>query len=179
MTVQLTPERMNKVKLACDKLLKEDQCTIQNLEKVIGLIISSFQGVEYGPLHHRSLEYDKTQALVASRVNFSPLCTLSEKSKLDLQWWLCNVASSYNHISHGNPDIVLQADASCQGWGGVRHEQRTGGRWAKEEASHHIKYLELLAIKSLGATCSNCHIQVQCDNTTPIGYVNNMGGSKS
>ena len=46
-----------------------------------------------------------------------------------------------------------------------------------------MNYLELLAIllaiKSLCATCSNCHIQVQCDNKTAVCYVNNMGGSKS
>ena len=62
-------------------------------------------------------------------------------------------------------------------------EHQTGGRWAKEEASHHINYLELLAIllanKPFCATCSNCHIQVQCHNTTAVCYVNNMGGSQS
>ena len=71
-------------------------------------------------------------ALVASRGNFSALCTLSEQSKLDVQWWL-----------YSNPDIVLQTDASSQGWRGVRDEQLTGGRWANEGASHHINYLEL------------------------------------
>ena len=87
-----------------------------------------------------------SRALVASRGNFSAICTLSEQSKLDLQWWVCNASSSFKLISYGKPNITLQTNASSQGWGGVRDEQRTGGRWTYEEASHHINYLELFAI---------------------------------
>ena len=61
-------------------------------------------------------------------------------------------------------------------------EQRTGGRWNQQEASHHISYLELLAvlltIKALCGKCENLHIRVQCDNTTAVCYISNMGDSK-
>ena len=46
-----------------------------------------------------------------------------------------------------------------------------------------MNYLELLAvfltIKALCGDCANLHIRVQCDNTTAVCYINNMGGSKS
>ena len=62
-------------------------------------------------------------------------------------------------------------------------DQRARGRWTPTEALNHINYLELLAIfLSLKALCGahkNKHIQVQCDNTTAVSYINNMGGSKS
>ena len=62
-------------------------------------------------------------------------------------------------------------------------DQRAGGRSTPTEALNHINYLELLAILlSLKALCGahkNKHIQVQCDNTTAVSYINNMGGSKS
>ena len=62
-------------------------------------------------------------------------------------------------------------------------DQRTGGRWTPEEALHHINYLELLAIylsiKALCGTYTKTHIQVQCDNTTAVCYINNMGGCRS
>lgn len=100
-----------------------------------------------------------------------------------LQWWIANLLFSCKAISHGEADIVIQTDASSQGWGGVHGDQRAGGRWTPTEALNHINYLELLAIfLSLKALCGlhkNKHIQVQCDNTTaattePVQFRNNQ-----
>lgn len=178
MTVQLSTERKGKLKNACQQLVEKDTCTIQNLAEVIGLIVSSLPGVEYGPLHYRNLERNKTDALRENKGNFRASMTLSPEARLQLHWWLSNVDSSFRYISHGKPVCHIQTDASSHGWGGVRGNQRT-----PEEAAHHINYLELLAIlltlKALCWDCANSHIQVQCDNTTAVCYINNMGGSKS
>ena len=183
MTVQLTANRKEKLKNSCLKLVSKDQCTIQNLAEVIGLIVSSLPGVEYGPLHYRTLERDKTYALREHKGNFGASMTLSQSSKAELNWWIVNVDTSSQLISHGEPELLIQTDASSHGWGGVRGDQKTGGRWTQEEASHHINYLELLAVlltlKALCGECTNLHIRVQCDNTTAVCYINNMGGSKS
>jgi len=108
---------------------------------------------------------------------------LSPNSRAELNWWIFNVDTSHKLISHGKPKLHIQTDASAHGWGGMRGEQRTGGRWNQQEASHHINYLELLAVlltrKALCGKCANLHIRVQCDNTTAVCYRNNMGGSKS
>ena len=115
--------------------------------------------------------------------NFSSEIFLSVNSREELQWWIANQLFSCKAISHGEADIVIQTDASSQGWGGVHGDQRAGGRWTPTEALNHINYLELLAIfLSLKALCGahkNKHIQVQCDNTTAVSYINNIGGSKS
>lgn len=183
MTVQLTTERKEKLKNACLKLIEKDTCKIQNLAEVIGLIVSSLPGVEYGPLHYRSLERDKTNALRENKGNFGASMTLSLEAKSEIHWWLSNVDLSFKYISHGEPVCHIQTDASTHGWGGVRGNQKTGGRWAPEEAANHINYLELLAVfltlKALCGDCENSYIQVQCDNTTAVCYINNMGGSKS
>ena len=82
-----------------------------------------------------------------------------------------------------NRVFFIQTDASTHGWGGVRDGNRTGGRWKPEEVNSHINYLELLAIlltlKALCHDCKNKHIRIQCDNTTAVCYINNVGGSKS
>jgi len=152
------------------------------LAEVIGLIISSFSGVEYGPLHYRNLEWDKTRALKECKGNFSGTLSLSQGSKSDLRWWLCNLSSSFKLISHGEPDVTIQTDALTQGWGGARDAQKTGGRWNREEALNHIN-LELLAvllaIQSLCTDCKDKHIRFQCDNTTAVCYINSIGGAKS
>ena len=60
----------------------------------------------------------------------------------------------------------------------------TGGRWSAEELSlsHHISFLELLAIfhglKSF-LNFSDLHVTVFSDNTTATAYINHMGGTHS
>jgi hypothetical protein len=43
-------------------------------------------------------------------------------------------------------DCWIETDASLEGWGSKFNEQFAGGRWSKDESSHHINFLELLAI---------------------------------
>lgn len=74
MTVQLTESRKQKVKNACLNLVTKETCTVQNVAEVIGLIVSSFPGVEYGPLNYGSLERDKSNAL---RERIKPTLDLS------------------------------------------------------------------------------------------------------
>jgi len=104
-------------------------------------------------------------ALQENKGNFGSFMIFSASSRAELNWWIFNVDTSHKLISHGEPKLHIQTDASTHGWGGVRGEQRTGGRWNQQEASHHINYLELLAvlltIKALCGECGNLHIQVQ------------------
>lgn len=183
MTVQLTDSRKEKLKNACLNLVNKENCTVQQVAEVIGLLVSSLPGVELGPLHYRSLERDKSNALRENKGNFGSSMTLSPSSRAELNWWITNVDTSNKLISHSEPELLIQTDASTHGWGGVRGDQRTGGRWNQQEAPHHINYLELLAVlltlKALCGECANLHIRVQCDNTTAVCYINNMGGSKS
>ncbi|XP_068734410.1 uncharacterized protein [Montipora capricornis] len=183
MTVKLIHSSVEKAVKACEKLLNDSHPTILNLAEVIGLMVSSFPGVEYGPLYYRSLDMEKTEGLRQNKDNFSGKILLNDTAREDLKWWITNLPLSSKAISHGEADIIIQTDASSQGWGGVHGGKRAGGRWTPTEASNHINYLELLAIfLSLKALCSaytGSHIQVQCDNTTAVCYINNMGGSKS
>jgi len=81
MTVKLTPARVEKVMQACKQLIFKSQLTIQKLAEVIGLMVSSFPGVEYGQLYYRNLDCDKTEALRSNKENFSAVISLSETSK--------------------------------------------------------------------------------------------------
>ena len=63
MTLQLTDSQKQKLKNACLNLVEKEICIVQHVADVIGLILSSFPGVEHGPLHYHSLERDKSNAL--------------------------------------------------------------------------------------------------------------------
>ena len=61
MQVSLTLERAFKLRNACENLLATASPCIRDVAQVLGLMTSSFPGAIYGPLHHKSLEMDKTK----------------------------------------------------------------------------------------------------------------------
>ena len=60
MTISPTPEKEEKIVKACRQMVKKAKPLILDVARVIGLIMSMFPGAEYGPLHYRVLEHDKT-----------------------------------------------------------------------------------------------------------------------
>lgn len=54
MTVTLTDERKENILYECKKLHKKSEASIRKVASVIGLIVSSFSAIEFGPLHYRS-----------------------------------------------------------------------------------------------------------------------------
>ena len=183
MMVSLPLDKVTKIKEIGSHLLKHQTCTIQMLASFIGLLVSSFNAVNYGPLHYRFLERDKSHALRCNRGNYDSLMKLSSEAIDDIQWWIDNIDSTFRKINREEPSVIMSTDASSEGWGAVLGEVSTGGRWLTWEKDLHINVFELKAIlfglKSLCSKLFDAHIRVKCDNTTAVAYVNNMGGMKS
>ena len=179
MQVSLTPERALKLKEACENLLATASPCIRNVAQVLGLMSSSFPGVMYGPLHHKFLEMNKTQALKIHHGNFDKNMSLSQEAITDLKWWVDALPTAYNPINHGDPQVTMTTDASLIGWGCCLDTVTTGGNWTPEEAQHDINYLEILAVflplKSFSNTVSGKHIKLMVDNTTAVSTINQMG----
>ncbi|MEW8548334.1 MAG: reverse transcriptase domain-containing protein [Candidatus Thiodiazotropha sp.] len=183
MTVTLPYEKVHLIVQECLSLSRKSYETIRKVARVIGLLISTFSAVEYGPLHYREIEKEKIQALKMSKGDFDCKMQVSESMKIDLIWWINNLASQKRYIDHGNPQIVITTDASHSGWGGVYEKEKFGGRWSDSEAENHINVLEMLAVwlalKSVCRDHRNKHVQIRCDNTCSVSYLNSMGGIKS
>ena len=179
MRITLTAERNDAIKQASCELLAKQNPVIRDVAKVIGLMVSSFPGVMYGPLHYNSLEMDKIEALRKRKGNFDKKMSLSIEATVELQWWIDTLPYSYNEISHGNPNITISSDASLIGWGSTCMGLRTGGNWTPEEAAHHINYLEMLAayfaLKTFITSLANKHVKLMVDNTTVVACINKMG----
>ena len=179
----MTPEKVNKVVDMCSKLLTRTSPIIREVSQVLGYIISTFPGVMFGPLYFRNLEAVKSQALKDNKGNFDAPMSLNKEAEMELSWWIEHAPNSYNVVSHGQPDIVLTTDASSTGWGCTLGQNRTGGYWTKEEAQHHINYLELLAVflalQAFSASLMGKHVKVMIDNMTVQTDINHMGTSKS
>ena len=156
---------------------------ISELAEVIGILVSNFPGTQFGQLYYRSLEHDKTNALICSKENYNAHMKLSSRSMIELAWWISNMPFACKNIHPLRANIQLQTDSSKKGWGAVYGDQQIGGRWNTNEAMDHINILELKAaffvLKSFCSQANETHVQIQIDNTTAVSYINNMGGSKS
>ena len=142
MTIRLPPSKAPNVKPACENLLSKTKVTIRELAHVIGLLVSSLPGVQFGCLHYRQLEKDKSRALQLCKGNYDGPVTLSDDSRSELEWWVNNVTSSFMPITQDKPDFILTTDASKIGWEAVCGDHKTGGCWDLDEQQYHINYLE-------------------------------------
>ena len=136
-----------KIQSFASQLLKEGVCSVLMSAKFIGQAVASFHGVMHGPLWYRALEKDKMQGLRQGNGDYVSPVLLSEKAKIELQWWKDNILSSYSliDISHGKPDFVLFSDAFFTGWGCSSEHGRTGDHWDSTEVAVSINALELKA----------------------------------
>ena len=138
MIVYLPEEKKQVIKIECLKLSRIDVAKIREVARVIGLLVSTFSAVEYGPLHYRELEKEKIILLKTNSGNLDALMSVTGLMKLDLRWWIENVENQVRNISHGNADLILVTDASLSGWGAHCKNQKIGGCWTEHEADHHI-----------------------------------------
>ena len=80
-------------------------------------------------------------------------------------------------------DIVIESDASLEGWGASCMQQWTGGPWSVQEKEMHINCLELLAatlaVQSFLKDKLGVHALLKLDNTTAVAYINHQGGTVS
>jgi hypothetical protein len=179
MCVSLTPERAQKLIEACQKLLQNACPTIREVAQVLGMMTSSFPGVMFGPLHYRSLDMDKTNALKQSKGNFEGKMSMSQESITEVKWWITSLPEAYNPINHGEVEVTISTDASLTGWGACIDTTTTGGSWTPDERANDINYLEILAVflalQSFSSAVAGKHVKLLVDNTTAVFSINNMG----
>ena len=185
MIVTLTSKKADKILQLCEKFSHPNkQFSIREVASFLGTLVSSFPGVQFGPLHYRQIEVDKERNLKLNQGNFDALMSLSSDSLGEVCWWFSNIQSASKKIHQPSPDVVIYTDASKTGWGAqIEQGINTCGIWSKSESTRHINYLELLAVdlalSSLFDNRSDIHIRVMSDNTTAVSYINAMGGCKS
>ena len=185
MIVYLPEDKKKNIIKLCTELQNKDSSSIRQVAKVIGTLISTFSAVEYGRLHYRTLEINKTQALKECKGNYNALMFISEEMKVELSWWITNVNSQFRTIHKPPIDLIISTDSSNLGWGCTVENTSFNGHWTLDEQKEHINVLEtkaiLLAVKSLLSNTQHIpkHIRVLSDSTTAVAYVSQMGGIKS
>lgn len=183
MIVTLPPEKVLVIVQECEVLHRKRVAKIRDVARILGLMVSSFCAVEYGPLFYRQLEMAKIQSLKVSKGDYEAIMYITAKMKAELLWWINHLPTQKRIIDHGNASTVITTDASSAGWGAICNNSRIGGRWNAEEYGNHINFLELLAVnhalKAFCKTVSNTHVQIKSDNSCTVSYLSHMGGIRS
>ncbi|XP_044159551.1 uncharacterized protein LOC122944893 [Bufo gargarizans] len=163
--------------------LRLPHVSLRHLARVLGLLSSSIQAVFPAPLHYRALQRLKIAHLRAG-ATYGELVVLDQDTRDELTWWIHNLdAWNGKAIVGPQPDVVIESDASLQGWGARCEGVSTRGPWSTSESSLHINALELLAgsfaIRSFVDGKVSACIRLRMDNVSAVRYVNSMGGTRS
>ena len=187
MKISLPQSKAKDIKEVCIGLLEKKRPSIREVAKVIGKLVATFPASQFGPLHYRTLERDKTNALKSNKGHFDRKMTLSAGAVREIKWWVSSVGLGWSPISRDKPTKEIRTDASGKGWGATDMVSYAGGRWNEAELrkaeNNEINFLETLAafhgLKSFCSHMRDTHILLRLDNTTAVAYINNMGGTKS
>ncbi|CAG2233745.1 unnamed protein product [Mytilus edulis] len=182
--IKFLVEKQDTIAKECKQLQSKNKCKIREVARVLGILISSLPAVEFGKLYYRKIEREKIKALKLAMGDFDSEMFVTSEMKQDLKWWSDNIYTQKRKFNRGNPQVIIQTDASKLGWGAVLNEQKIGSRWSNDEKDNHINCLELLAVyyalKSFKDDLNTVeNVKILTDNTTAVSYINSMGGIKS
>ena len=177
--LRLPVEKMKKIRAAARKL-SASTATARKLSQFLGKLNVATQAVPVAPLFYRNLQAALGGVLAAGAQDYSMSLEVTPSMREELQWW-------ENHLSQWNsrtlvtqkPSVVIETDASKQGWGATFQGIQTGGSWSRPESNMHINCLEALAaflvIKCFVQDRRSVIVLLRMDNT----YVNKLGGKVS
>jgi hypothetical protein len=155
MTVRVTERKRQKIIDLCKEIKTQKVVRIRLMASLIGKLVSACNGAEFGSLYYKDIEIEKNQALKMQAGNFDKCMEVTERIKENLEWWITNLHSQVRKIDHGDPEVVIFADASNKGWVASKNMCKANGMWNVEEQEWHINVWELYAIYyGLKSLCS-------------------------
>ena len=157
---------------------------IKKLSQLLGKLQAATRAIPLAPLFYRKLQHAVKRALDHSGQDYSVPVALYTEEKAELQWWFDHL-SAWNGktIMAEKPSMVIESDASTQGWEATCEGICTGGPWSPEESQWHTNCLEALAafyaVKCFVRDKRSITVLLRLDNTTAVAYVNKLGGTVS
>ena len=117
MRVSLPQLKVENLISKCKEIVQSDHTTIHKIASLIGSLNATAEAVVPAALYVRELQMHKTKCLVKTPT-YKAEVTLQDHCKEEIHWWIQSL-SQWNgkHIISQEPDIVLETDASLEGWG--------------------------------------------------------------
>ena len=179
-----TQERINKLKLAVQKILKGN-ITARDYMVLLGLIASCLEMIPNARLYMRPIQLHLLKHWNPTSLPMSFSIKVTPQLVHHLNWWSLdqNIAKGKS-LSKTSYPMILTTDASATwGWGGHLNNLNCQGQWSPQEKTLHINCLEMKAVflcmKQFLTQLQNQNVMIRSDNTTVCQYINRQGGTKS
>ncbi|XP_065902413.1 uncharacterized protein [Dysidea avara] len=184
MEIRLPPIKIKQIRAEARKLARQKSVSARMLAQLLGKMNATNCVLPPGPLFYRYLQMALTNTLEQSSQCYEAQVPLTQECLEELEWWDSNMCRwNGKTLVQRDIDLVIESDASLEGWGAHCSRQRTGGPWSQQERSMHINCLELLAAtlatKTFAKSKTSISILLRIDNTTAVAYINNLGGTVS
>ena len=125
----LPQEKVEKLKLNCQKLISNLKITFWEVTSLLGSLCSTAQTVLPAMLQIRFLPQQKTAA-VKNKSSYQSAMYQNQDSIQELKWWFNNLEICNGKlIVSTTSKTIIQSDASKKGWGHIvrKCQQRVSG----------------------------------------------------
>ena len=154
------------------------------MTQLIGRLTSTAVAVLPAPLQYLATQRQQILELSVAG-NYSSEIKLSNEVKTELQWWVQNhdLNNERSVISYP-PQLLVDSDASLEGWGAFCQGHKTGGQCKLSEKKDHINILELRAAKFAILTFTRLYptaktIHIKMDKNVVFSYLVKLGGTRN
>ena len=152
-------------------------------ESLLGKLVSLEKLVPYGRLHYRQLQRFLLASLRKHGRSFVRLRPTTATLD-DLRWWSVQAPRQPPvPFRPPPPTVLVQTDASTQGWGASCDSWTLSGLWCGNELLFHINVLEMCAVENMlmqkGASLAGSVVRLLSDNVSVVFYINKQGGTHS
>ena len=118
----LPSEKLKKIRAESRKLLEAGQVSARALSRLVGKMSAANQVIPPAPLFYRHLQMESVEILGAG------LRIHSVDSRKELMWWDKQMVKwNGKSMMTTEPDLIIESDASNQGWGASCQGTNTGG----------------------------------------------------
>lgn len=178
-----TPERVQKLQNAL-QILSRGQNTAKDFLHLLGLMASCIELIPNARLFMRPIQLHLLAFWRPSSQDLGVQIPVTPMLKSHLVWWsqTANITKGRSTLPNIT-SVTITTDASKQGYGGYMGKKFCQGVWSPEQKKKHINWLEMeavfLTLKHFKADLANNAVQIRCDNTTVVQYLNKQGGTRS
>jgi hypothetical protein len=181
MTLSVPGDKIRDVRREASKMVNKGAATVRQLSSFIGKTNAMTAAIFPARLRSQHLLQLKNASLATGK-QWTDVVDLTAEAKEDLLWWKTGLRT-WNGQCWIPPQTAMDVytDASDSGWGIVIGNHWWSGSWSTHQQRLHINVKELLTVYMAVdlPECRGRTLNIICDNTSTIAYINRFGGTRS
>lgn len=181
MTLSVPGDKIRDIRREAAKMIHKGKATLRQLSSFIGKTNAMTAAIFPARLRSQHLLQLRNSSQEAG-LGWGDTVQITTKAMDDLVWWRRGL-QTWNGQCWIPQQTALDVytDASDTGWGIVIGNRSRSGSWSTPQRQLHINAKELLTVYMAMELqeCQGRMLNIICDNTTTIAYINRFGGTRS